>query len=81
MQAIRDAGFTEEQLMKPQEPKTLSQLEKMIGKKRFTELVGSLITKPLGKPTLAQSSDKREPYNAAATDFAEVATQAKGEPG
>ena len=81
LKAIRDAGFTEEQVMKPQEPKTLSQLEKLVGKKRFSELVGTFITKPMGKPTLAQSSDKRDPYNAAAADFAEVATQAKGEPG
>lgn len=81
LKAIRDAGFTDEQVMKPQEPKTLSQLEKVVGKKRFAELVGKLITKPMGKPTLAQSSDKRDPYNAAAADFAEVATQAKGEPG
>lgn len=81
LRLIREAGFTEEQVMKPQEPKTLSQLEKVVGKKRFSELVGKLITKPLGKPTLAQSSDKRDPYNAAAADFAEVATQAKGEPG
>lgn len=81
LQVIRDAGFTEEQVMKPQEPKTLSQLEKVVGKKRFAELAGKFITKPLGKPTLAPSSDKRDPYSAAAADFAEVATQAKGDPG
>lgn len=81
LDAIRKAGFSEEQVMKPQEPKTLSQLEKVVGKRRFTELVGKYVTKPQGKPTLALSTDKRDPYNAAAADFAEVATQAKGDPG
>ena len=43
-----------------------------IGKKDFAEKFGQFITKPLGKPTLVPMSDKREPYNAAAADFAGV---------
>jgi hypothetical protein len=30
------------------------------------------IVKPQGAPTLAKESDKRPPYNSAASDFAEV---------
>lgn len=54
-------------------PKTLSQLEKMIGAKKFAEMVGSYIMKPPGRPTLAPEADKRKEYSSAATDFADVA--------
>ena len=51
-------------------PKTLSQIEELMGKKEFKEKIGSFVVKPLGKPTLAEASDKREAYNPAAADFA-----------
>lgn len=54
-------------------PKTLSQLEKMIGAKKFAEMVGSYIMKPPGRPTLAPEADKRKEYSSAAADFASVA--------
>lgn len=54
-------------------PKTLSKLEKMLGKKKFDELVGKFVTKPQGKPTLAPASDKRAEFNSATADFAAVA--------
>ena len=54
------------------EPKTLAQLEKLIGKKRFTELVGGQVTKARGKPNLVEESDKREEYGSAAADFAGI---------
>ena len=41
------------------------------GKKRFEELLGGLITKPPGKPTLVPDSDKRPAMNTAAEDFQE----------
>jgi len=53
-------------------PKTLAGLEKVIGKKQFGALLSDYIIKPMGKPTLVDESDKREPYNAAAADFAGV---------
>ena len=43
--------------------KNITTLEKMLGKKRFNELVGSYITKPAGKPTLVKNSDKRPEYS------------------
>lgn len=38
---------------------TLAQMEKAVGKKAFGELVGDLIVKSPGKPTLVEESDKR----------------------
>lgn len=54
-------------------PKTLAQLEKVVGKTKFNEYVGKYVVKPKGKPTLAPESDPREVYNDAKADFAEVA--------
>ena len=49
-------------------PKSLAQLEKVLGVAKFKELVGEYVTKPMGKPTLA-----RREFNSAAADFAGVA--------
>lgn len=72
IKAIIAAGY-DEALLYERKPLTLSALESLIGKKDFAEKFGQFITKPLGKPTLVPMSDKREPYNAAAADFAGVA--------
>lgn len=39
--------------------KTITALEKQLGKKRFTTLLGDLGVKPAGQPTLVPESDKR----------------------
>ena len=67
-QVLLNAGMPEEQVFKT-ETRSITELEKALGKKRFADLVGDLIVKPRGKPTLAEESDKREPYNSAASDF------------
>lgn len=56
-------------------PKTLAQLEKLLGTAKFKELVGEFVTKPQGKPTLALETDSRKEFNSAAADFAGVAAQ------
>lgn len=56
-------------------PKTLAQLEKVLGTAKFKELVGDCVTKPQGKPTLATADDTRKDFNSAATDFAAVSNQ------
>lgn len=66
------AGGVEEAIIYDRVPKTLAQLEKVIGKQRFGELVGGMITKSPGKPALAAESDKRPAYNGAAADFSEM---------
>lgn len=56
--------------------KTITALEKQLGKKQFTELLGHLVHKPAGKPTLVPETDKRPSLAAhtAASDFTPQAT-------
>ncbi len=75
IQAVIAAGY-DEALVYDRKPKTLTELEKLMGKAEFAEKIGSFVVKPLGKPTLAPATDKREPYNPAAADFAGVASDA-----
>ena len=49
-------------------------MEKLIGKKKFNEILGRLIERPEGKPTLVPISDKRKEIvvsNTAIADFKE----------
>ena len=69
MATLDEQGFRADDYLKPSELRSLGDLEKLVGKKRFTELCGSFIQKPQGKPTLVTIDDKREPYNPAAADF------------
>lgn len=59
-------------------PKSLTELEKLTGKKRFSEIVGDLIIKPAGKPTLVTVEDKREPYSSAVADFGGIVNDGTG---
>lgn len=55
----------------PYEQKLLSmtELQKMLGKNTFDTLLGGLIYKPQGKPTLVPATDKRPEMNTAKADF------------
>ena len=50
----------------------ITEMEKLMGKKKFSEVLGGLVYKPQGKITLVPDSDKREPVNldTAKDDFA-----------
>lgn len=62
---VSDAGYD------PYEKKLLgvTAMSSLLGKKRFEELLGSLIYKPPGKPALVPESDKRPAMDTAAEDF------------
>ena len=48
---------------------TITEMEKLMGKKVFNEVLGSLIEKPAGKPTLVEESDKRPAITTAMNEF------------
>ncbi len=54
---LQSSGFTD--IWKPQELKNLTDVEKMCGKKAFSELLGEYVAKPPGRPVLVPESDKR----------------------
>lgn len=56
---LKENGIAEE-LLYERKYLTLAQMEKVIGKKDFNNLVGNLIVMDVGKPTLVEISDKRE---------------------
>lgn len=70
--AVIAAGY-DESLVYERKAKTLTEIEKLMGKAEFAEKIGEYVVKPVGKPTLATLDDKREPFNPAAADFAGVA--------
>lgn len=51
--------------------KTLTSIEKLLGKKRFADILNDVVIKPEGKPTLVPDSDKRQAmgYQQAISDF------------
>lgn len=69
---IVDYGFDEAMLYE-KKPLSITELEKLLTKKKFNELIGDYIEKPKGAPTLAPETDKRESYkkSSAKEDFAE----------
>ena len=46
-------------------------LEKRMGRKKFSEVLGKYVIKPVGAPQLVPESDPRKPYSDAASDFAQ----------
>lgn len=51
---------------------TLTEMQKLMGKKQFEEILGSLIIKPPGKPVLVPDSDKRQAINISEIEFNEI---------
>ena len=64
-------GFRQEEIYTEPELITLTALQDLVGgRKPFDQLLGDLIEKPPGKPTLVPLSDKRPAWSSADTDFA-----------
>lgn len=66
-EAVKAAGYN------PYEQKLLgvTAMTSLMGRQKFDEVLGELVTKPAGKPTLVPLSDRREPMNMAIDDFKE----------
>lgn len=55
-----EAGYNPDDIYKPQALRSITDLEKLCGKKMFNELLSGVIEKPPGKPTLVSEKDKRQ---------------------
>lgn len=66
------AKFEPGSYLKPQELKTITELEKVFTKKGFAELLGDLVIKPAGKPALVPDSDPRPELNSAAEEYNDI---------
>ncbi|MBR0519842.1 MAG: DUF2800 domain-containing protein, partial [Spirochaetales bacterium] len=66
--AVTDAGFD------PYERSILgiTAMTKLLGKRRFEEILGQFVTKAPGKPTLVPESDKRQAASSAKDDFSDI---------
>lgn len=66
---LTEQGFAPSQIYSL---KGLTDLEEVVGKKQLADLLGDLIVKPEGRPTLAPESDRRQAITrTAADDFAD----------
>ncbi len=65
--AVIEAGYD------PYEKKllTITAMTKLLGKKTFNDLLGGLVIKPTGKPTLVPIDDSRQEMNLAKNEFKE----------
>lgn len=69
--ALIEAGYDEALIYKPKALETLTNLEKLCGKKAFAEIGKGLVDKPQGKPTLVPERDKRPVYQKKAEQYFE----------
>ena len=60
--AAKEHGYTD---IYKQSLITITEMQKLMGKKDFEEIIGGLLIKPQGKPTLVPVTDKRQPMNVA----------------
>ena len=67
--ALLNSGYDEALLYKPKEMLTISNMEKVVGKKKFTEVAGAYVYKQAGAPTLVPDTDNRRTYNTAEQVF------------
>lgn len=67
-------GYESEDIYKPLELRSLTELERLVGKKNFASLAQDCIERPQGKPTLVPESDKRPELNvsSAELDFKDI---------
>ena len=50
----------------------ITEMEKLMGRQDFAKILGGLVAKPAGKPTLVPVSDKRPPIPSVQNDFHEI---------
>ncbi len=68
IRAATEAGFTD---IYKTTLLGVGDLEKRMGRKKFNDVLGKYVVKPVGAPQLVPESDPRKPYTSAASDFAQ----------
>lgn len=71
---LEDTAYTEKDIL-TRKLKGITDMEKMLGKKKFNALLSDLVVKPQGKPVLVRSEDKRPEINSnenAKADFKDI---------
>lgn len=71
---LESAGCSEDEIT-TKKLKGITDMEKLLGRKRFAELLDGLVIKPAGKPVLVPDSDKRPELNTentARADFEDI---------
>lgn len=63
---LKAAGW-DEALLYERKLYGITAMERIVGKKKLTEILGDLVVKPAGKPVLVPESDKREALNTTAS--------------
>lgn len=66
---LKSEGYQDEDIYRPKEIQTITNLEKLVGRKEFKTLEPGCVDKPPGKLTLVHESDKRPAVNEAENDF------------
>lgn len=78
IQTLIDMGFKAEQVAKPFQAKGIGELEKLVGKKQFTEKLGQFISKSTGKESLV-TEDHPSPAISPLTGAKDEFTTIQGE--
>jgi len=66
---LTEKGYKEDDIYKERKIKGITDMQKLLKKKVMDELIGKLIIKSQGAPTIADISDNRKTVNDAASDF------------
>lgn len=66
VETAKEAGYTD---IFKQSLITITEMEKLMGKKKFNELLGNLVEKPKGKLTLVPETDKRQAVDPIHAEF------------
>jgi hypothetical protein len=65
-EAAKGAGYTD---IFKQSLISITEMEKLMGKKKFSDILGDLVEKPKGKLSLVPDTDKRKPVDTVFQDF------------
>ena len=68
---LQNGGFKVEDICETS-LKSLSTLEKLLGKEDFKSILGDYVIKPAGKPTLVSIDDVRPIFNNSVNDFKNI---------